>query len=250
MTINRLDSTQDMQETDFSESEAKETEHILTKKEIAARKKKAESLRLSEKKKKADQISIMITPEVQTKEQAINAKMSLLNTKLFGTFSIVTYELISERKVYLPFDILRYSYELELFSGDRHNKKEGLFHRDAQVGVVYNVYEDHAFHYDLHEEIRRKHLDKIETYATILPDAISEKEELENTERYLKRKILGKAYRNSKNIKLEQKERFYRPAYELIVKSRDKEFVKFAYLDEYESSNEHISGLRPRLDLS
>lgn len=212
--------------------------------------KEKQSSKNFEKKQKTKDKSIVITPPVFSKEQAIDAKMKLLNTKLFGLFTIVTYELKSCRKVYLPFDILRFSYEMDLFGGKRQNKKDGLFHRDAAVGVIYNAYEDHAFHYDLNEPIRRKKIEKIEETAEILSDSVTKKEEEERSRYYLQRKILGKAYRNVKRIDLEERERFYRPAYELIVECRGKEFVKYAYLDEYESTNEHISGLRPRLDLS
>lgn len=201
------------------------------------------------KKGNADK-SLLITVPVMTKEQAIDAKMRLLNTKLFGIFTIVTYELKSSRKVYMPFDVLRYSYELNLTARKKGNKKGGLFHRDAEVGVVFNVAEDHAFHYDLNEEIRMKTLDALEEGSEVIKGTVTDAEILERCKTYLTRKILGKAYKNARNIELEEKTRFYRPAYEIIVECRGREFVKYAYLDEYESTNEHISGLRPRLDMS
>jgi hypothetical protein len=56
--------------------------------------------------------SINVTESVRTDEEAIKKKMDLLNTKIFGLFSPVSYELKSKKKIYVPYELLVFSYEI------------------------------------------------------------------------------------------------------------------------------------------
>ena len=66
--------------------------------------------------------------------------------------------------------------------------------------------EDHAFHYDLNEEIRMKTLDAPEEGSEVIKGTVTDAEILERCKTYLTRKILGKAYKNARNIELEEKQ--------------------------------------------
>lgn len=188
---------------------------------------------------------LKVTIPVITEDEAIGRKEKLLNTKLFGLFSPVKYEIKAVRKVYVPFELLIFSYEVNF--GGKPRSPESVLHRDGQTAIVFNIKENHGFHFDLAEEIRRKRLEKGSLDGDILKGGVSPDDILEDSMRIVKQKVLRRVYRNVTNLKIVKRERFYRPACEITAECRGREFIKYAYMDEYTSSNEHISGLRTRL---
>ena len=83
-----------------------------------------------------------ITPQILSEEEAIEAKEKLLNTKILG-FSPVHYTTRSVKKVYVPFELITYSYNVKILSSNQNKK----------TGIVYNVREKKAFHIDLNQKI-------------------------------------------------------------------------------------------------
>ena len=177
-----------------------------------------------------------ITPQILSEEEAIEAKEKMLNTKILG-FSPVHYTTRSVKKVYVPFELITYSYNVKILSSNQNK----------QTGIVYTVRENHAFHFDLNEKIDREKIASVALNGEILKDGCKDKEILENSMRVLQQKILRRVHRNVKDLKMIRRERFYRPACEMVVECRGKEFIKYAYMDAYASSNEHVSGLKTRL---
>lgn len=190
--------------------------------------------------------NISITVPVIAEEDAVRQKEKLLNTKLFGLFSPVKYTTKSVKKVYVPFELLVFSYEIN-FGGRKREGKKTFLNRSGQTGIVYNIKEDHAFHFDLIESIDRINKSSESLNGEILADGCSSEEVLNNSLMTMKRKVLGRTYRNVSDLNVVSRERFYRPALEMIVEARGKEFVKYAYMDDYSSTNEHVSGLKTRL---
>ena len=60
---------------------------------------------------------LKVTIPVITEDEAIGRKEKFLNAKLFGLFSPVKYEIKAVRKVYVPFELLIFSYEVN-FGGN------------------------------------------------------------------------------------------------------------------------------------
>lgn len=191
--------------------------------------------------------SINVTESVRTDEEAIKKKMDLLNTKIFGLFSPVSYELKSKKKIYVPYELLVFSYEIH--RGKRKDLKRGMFDREGQVGIIFDVNEVHPFHYDLYEELKYKKcvLDKVN--GSLLPDRCPKEEVEKQSREFVQWRVLQRVFRDLGQVDLIKREKFYRPAWELLVEAKNQEMVRYAYLDGYGQENEHVSGLKVRLDI-
>lgn len=187
---------------------------------------------------------ILITEPVRTDKQAIDRKMKLVQTKLFGIFTPVTYELVSQRKVYIPYELHTYSYQIRRGKDD----KKGFFDRSGEVGIVFDLNEVHAFHFDLLEQLAMKKMDKTFLDGDLLADGCSPDEAVRISTETVRWKILHRTFRDMGEVNLVKQTKFYRPAWELKVTANNREFYKYAYLDNYGSENEHVAGLRVRLN--
>lgn len=190
---------------------------------------------------------IKLTNSVTTEAEAMEKKQKLLNSKIFGLFSPVNYQLLSARKVYVPYELLIFSYEVNRKEKNTDGNKKSFFYRSGKIGIVYDLNERHAFHFDLSEEIEWAIKDIDELDGEILPDICTREEIQESCLHTIRWKVLNRTYRNVSDISLTERHKFYRPACEMKFECREKEFIKYAYLDAYGSENEHISGLKVRL---
>ncbi len=191
---------------------------------------------------------IKLTNPVITEAEAMEKKQKLLNGKIFGLFSPVNYQLLSVRKVYVPYELLIFSYEVNRKGKNADGNKKSFFYHSGKTGIVYDLNERHGFYIDLSEEEitwSKKDADSLD--GEILLDACTREEVTENCLRTVRWKVLNRAYRNVSDISLVERQKFYRPACEMKFECREKEFIKYAYLDSYGLENEHVSGLRVRL---
>lgn len=92
----------------------------------------------------------LITKNVFSDKEAIQRKMEMLNTKIFGLFSPVHYSLLRKKKVFIPFELLVFNYRIEK---SRNLKVNSLRVREGEIGVIYDLNEEHAFHYDLFDKL-------------------------------------------------------------------------------------------------
>lgn len=186
------------------------------------------------------------TTNIFDDEEAIARKMKQIHPKLFGVFCPVKYELVKKEKVYVPYDFMRFNYKL--IRGDSTSlNKRGIFDREGEVAVVYDLNEAHAFHFDLFDDLdlRKKSVESIE--GIILKPNCSKDEALQQSIECVKWQYLRKVFHAVPQITLLERTRFYREAWKLTLSCRGKTFEKFAWQDKFGAENEHITGLRVRL---
>ena len=191
--------------------------------------------------------SINVTESVRTDEEAIKKKMDLLNTKIFGLFSPVSYELKSKKKIYVPYELLVFSYEIH--RGKRKDLKRSMFDREGQVGIIFDLNEVHPFHYDLYEDLKFKKCSLEKLDGNLLKDQCPTEGVEKQCREFVQWRVLQRVFRDLGQVDLVKRVKFYRPAWELLVEARNQEMIRYAYMDEYGSENEHVSGLKVRLDI-
>ncbi len=197
---------------------------------------------------KPDKIEyIQITERSKTDAQAVEGKMKALTYKLFGLFNPVPYELISMRKVFVPYELLVYSYRIG--KGKRPGSTPGRFDKTGEIAIVFDNNEAHGFHFDLSEDLPLQKLLKANIDGEILPDQCTEDQVLQNTKDTIRFRYLSRGLGHVCELELTNRSKFYRPAWELTVSANGKQMQRFAYLDIYGSMNENISGLKVRLNI-
>jgi len=190
--------------------------------------------------------SILISEPVKTETQAVDEKMKALTYKLFGIFNPMPYKLLSKRKVFVPYELLVFSYTI---GSPRNGQKPGMFGKSGKIAIVFDVNEVHGFHFDLSEKLHYKTLDQSAVDGEILPDRCSKTQILEKSKDTIRFRYLNRHLGRNCDLELLERTRFYRPAVELTVKAHEKEMTRFAYLDRFASSNENINGLKIRLGI-
>jgi len=188
----------------------------------------------------------LMTKTFYSDEESIQKKMDMLNTKLFGIFSPVHYSLSRKRKVFIPFDLLVFHYRIEKGT---NLSNSSLRVREGEIGVIYDLNEEHAFHYDLFDklEIGTKSFENLK--GVFLPSNCSDEEVVTRCKDIVQYKMLARAYKGLGILTLAKRERFYREAWELTTVCRGREHIRYAYKDNYTPLNEHVSGLKIRLDI-
>ncbi|MCQ4638497.1 hypothetical protein NE619_17345 [Anaerovorax odorimutans] len=190
---------------------------------------------------------IFVTPNIQDDEEAIALKMKQIHPKLLGLFCPVKYELIAKEKVQLPYEFLVFHYKLVRSTKKQDLNKQGIFDREGDVAVVFDMNEVHAFHFDLFDDLNLQAKDVSALQGRIIKANCSEKEVLEQSIECIKWQYLRKVFHAIPQLTLIQRKRFYREAWRLELMCRGKQYEKFAYRDRFGAENEHISGLRVRL---
>ena len=193
-----------------------------------------------------DKGTAFVTETIWTKDEAIEAKMCSVEPKIFG-IKMVRYQQEGMRKVWVPYYFMIYDFKVKR---NVFFNKSQVFDKTGRVGVVYDANEMHASHYDVMTDgeipmVRKK----IETMdGIVLPDGGTLEKIIEDAEYSIRRQILFKAYKTM-DSQLSQVKimKFYREAWELEVKYKEKTFIKYAYMDDYGVQNERARGLNTRL---
>lgn len=196
-----------------------------------------------EEKKDCKARTVYITKPYGTDEDAIEWKMKQIHPKLLNLWCPVKYELISKEKVYVPNKLFVFEFSLK-----REGRIGSKLSRDGEIGVIYDMNEDHAFYFDVKEELKleKAHLDRME--GRLLKAACSEKAALKNAEEIVKSNYLRRVLSSIPEITLKSELVFYREAWKLILSCRGEEYEKYAYRDIYGTMNENVSGLKVRMD--
>ena len=191
---------------------------------------------------------ILRTSNVYSSNQAVENKMKQIHPKLFGLFCPVKYSLVSTEKVYVPYMFMVFNYRV-LRNPRKNGEQLGTFDQEGQIGIGYDMNEVHAFHYDLYDELALVESSVDSTEVKLLQTGCTEKEAIENSIECAKWQFLRKVFHAVPEITLAEKTAFYREAVKLNLTCRGKQYEKFAYLDMFGAKNEHISGLKVRLDV-
>lgn len=190
--------------------------------------------------------NVFITESTTSKESAIQSKMSVIEPKLLG-IKLVNYKQESLRHVWVPNYFVEFDYKVKR---NIFFDKSDMFSKEGAVAVVFDMNELHASHYDL---IADGEIPLISTAKSTLPGDIimnkcNEEEMMEKVEFAVQRQILWKAYKMEGKLTHKRTIRFYREAWEMKLHYKEKEFLKYAYLDQYGTKNERSRGLKVRLD--
>lgn len=192
--------------------------------------------------------SILITPTVYDDEEAVSAKMKAIHPKLFGLFCPVKYKLISKEKVLVPYMFIKFDYRIRRSNSENLNRQK-LFNREGQIGIVFDMNEIHPFHFDLFDNLNLQKKNIAKTKGEILECSCNEGEAIEQSRECAKWQFLKRVFHTIPEITVAKKELFYREAYKLYLSCNGKTYEKYAYMDSFGLKNEHISGLRVRLDV-
>lgn len=188
--------------------------------------------------------AIYITSLYQTDQEAIDWKMKKIHPKIFGLWCPVKYELVKKEKVYVPYRLFVFDYELK-----RGKKADNPLNRSGQIGAVYDMYERHCLQFDLCDDLGlcRKSLDSLS--GRIIKNNCSDDEALEEATETVKWRYLRKIFNTLPDLKLNKAVSFYREAWKLDLISRGEEYEKFAYMDVFGMTSENIHGLKVRIHL-
>lgn len=191
---------------------------------------------------------VLSTPAVYTDDEALEFKMKEIHPKMFGLFCPVKYTILSQEKVFVPYMFLVFDYKLIRNSKNRDLNKAGVFDKQGQIGVVFDMNEIHSFHFDLYDDLKLKKRKIEELNGRFMKANCTEREAVEKSVESVKWQYLRKVFHAMPEITLVKKEKFYREAWELKLECRGREYIKYAYRDNFGAKNEHISGLRVRLN--
>jgi hypothetical protein len=188
---------------------------------------------------------IVALSAVMTDNEAIDQKMKLLESKIFGVFSPVRYELKSKIKAFIPFELLVFQYSI---NPQKLIGANGALSRHGEIAVIYDLNEEHAFHFDLSDEKLLKRRSKFVNKETILPDRSSADAVRERCLEVVRWKMLSRVFKAANEVELSRRLRFYREAWALTVECRGRKYIKYAYLDGFANNNEQLSGLKVRIN--
>ncbi len=198
---------------------------------------------------KQEKSYVMKTPNIYGGKEAIDVKMKQIHPKLFGLFCPVKYHLISTQKVYVPYMFFVFDYRLARNPNKSRIGKPSPFDREGQIGVVFDMNEVHAFHYDLFDDLELAKMQKDTMKGKFMQANCTEAEAIETSIECVKWQYLRRVFHAVPDITLAKKQVFFREAMNLDLECRGKHYTKFAYRDKFGAKNEHISGLRVRLDV-
>jgi len=190
--------------------------------------------------------NMSVTETRKTDQQAIDEKMKALCPKILGLFCPVHYDLHSKRKVFVPYELMVFSYRIGKAADP--NKAAGSFCRAGEIALVFDMNEVHGFHFDLSEKLPLQRLDPAKIDGDILPERCSKNEAIEKSKDLIRFKYLNRGLSRGCTLDLVKREVFYRPAWELTVSALGKEMKRFAWLDHYGTESENISGLKLRMN--
>jgi hypothetical protein len=192
--------------------------------------------------------AITVLPRAISQDEAVSAKKKKLECRLFG-IPTVRFEIESEEKVFVPYRYLVFDFRI-----DRNSNiggKSGRLDRNGSVHAILDMNEVHCFEYDYAEsgDLREKMKKIIPKRATVMPEKCTDDEAIETAEKYVQNKVLRRLYASAGNLSKACDVSFYRPAYKLAIRYKGKEVnERFAYTDTFGVENEHILGLKFRMD--
>lgn len=192
---------------------------------------------------------IMKTSNIYDAAEAVELKMKQIHPKLFGLFCPVKYKLLSTEPVYVPYLFLVFHYRLVRGSKKEEAGRLSPFDRDGQIGVVFDMNEAHAFHYDLFDDLELVQSRKDAMEGRFMKARCTQQEAVRNSMECAKWQYLRKVFHAIPELTLERKQFFVRQAVLLNLECRGRQYEKFAYQDRFGAKSEHISGLRVRLNV-
>lgn len=190
---------------------------------------------------------IVKTQNVKEDRVALDAKMKQIHPKLFGLFCPFKYELLKTENVLVPYLFMIFDYETG--RKDKLETKSKLLGKTGQIGVVYDMNEKHAFHFDLYDDLALQESKITNIKSKLLEPKCSEHDAVSESIECAKWQYLRRSLYSIPSVSLSSKRFFYREAIELTLECRGQTYTKYAYKDNFATENEHISGLKVRLNI-
>lgn len=188
--------------------------------------------------------TIYVTSPYHTDQEAIDWKMKKIHPKLLGLWCPVKYELAKKEKVYIPYRLFVFDYELK-----RGKKDDSPLNREGQIGAIYDMHEGHCLHFDLYDDLGLQTKSSDSLPGRIMESKCSDDAALEEATETVKWRYLRRIFNTLPNVTLNKTVAFYREAWKLDLISRGEEYEKFAYLDVFGMTSENLNGLKVRIDL-
>ncbi len=192
--------------------------------------------------------NILLSEKVKSSDEAINEKLTQLSPKLFGIFNPVPHTLHAQKAILIPYYFMEYEYSI-----GKRRPGEKLSDRGSEIAVMYDANEAHGFYFDLSEKeylvLKKMSIEDASEKYEILEDKINKEDREDKVNELIKYKYLRRIARVGADITLIKTTKFYRPAMELIVSAKGKQMERYAYMDRFSLSSEHVSGLKVRLDV-
>ncbi len=190
---------------------------------------------------------IVKTQNVKEDSVALAVKMKQIHPKLFGLFCPFKYQLLKTENVLVPYLFMILDYETG--RTDKLGTKPRRLGKTGQIGVVYDMNEKHAFHFDLYEDLALQESRIASVKSKLLEPKCSEHEAVNESIECAKWQYLRRSLYSIPDVTLSSKRLFYREAIELTLECRGQTYTKYAYKDHFAAENEHISGLKVRLNI-
>lgn len=195
-------------------------------------------------KKSLSNSGIFCLPIVMNRQEAIDKKIERLQGKILG-WSINKLTIGKMRDVWVPYGYYIYHFEI--------GKKSGpiKLHRDGELHIIYDMNERHCVQYDQEDgkgplQLKKRNFEGDE--RPLLKSQADKEQAMKDVESYIQRKIMAKTFGKSGDLKLKKHIQFYRPAVELEVFFKNENCnIRYAYLDEYAVTSEHILGMKYRI---
>lgn len=182
---------------------------------------------------------IEIIEEKYVKEEAIQRRLKKLVPKVFG-IPMSKYQLIGVRKVYVPYYLVNYEYQMTL-KGNL-SSKENIHKRN--VGIVVDSIEGRSYVVEAHETIALKKINVAQVDGSLIDGNFTEDQVIEKAFEYLRWRVIAKIYREIPEITKKNHLVFYRIMWEMKLFIWRKEVTKMAPTDDFVTTKESLKGLK------
>lgn len=181
---------------------------------------------------------IKVTQIVKDPEEATKKKLNQIEPKIFGK-RIISYNIENIRNVYVPYYYFAFDFNI--------NRKVGL-NRQGQIIYIYDLNEEFPFYFDPREDkLNIKKIMAEDLNVDILPVKGTMDDAMNKCNTMLQKRMF-RFYRSEPKAKLTKEWLFYRPAVELQLDHKGMTMMRYAYLDENETSSETLNGMKLRIE--
>lgn len=182
--------------------------------------------------------SLKITRPVLSTEEAVERKMAYLQPKVLGK-KLFTYTIKDMSKTYIPYHFFSYDFDLK--------RKIGL-RRQGSISFIYDLNAEFPFYFDQKEDtLNLTTISYNDVKEQLTPIQGTYADAKLKCERMLQKRMY-RFYRTDASSCMSEKWLFFRPAIKLDLVYKGINYVRYAYLDNNETSSEPINAMKLRIE--